>query len=397
MVLRQEIQRLSKSYFKEVVDLRRHIHANPELSFEEYKTSAYVQAYLKKLGIPFKNKVAGTGVVATIKGGKPSKETVALRADMDALPILEANKVSYKSKNKGVMHACGHDVHTSSLLGACKILNEIKGHFGGTVKCIFQPGEEKLPGGAKWMIKEGVLKNPKPKSIIGQHVHPPLAVGKVGFKEGTYMASADEITLRIIGKGGHAALPQDFIDPIVIGANVITALQQISSRNADPTSPMVLSFGKFNSIGGACNVIPNEVVMEGTLRCMNEKWRKQVHKHIKRIATSVAKAHGAKCEVEIAVGYPSLKNDPVLTRQAVEYAQAFMGKSNVVELPIRMTAEDFSYYSQATTACFYRLGTGNKKKNITSPVHTPTFNVDENSLKTGMGLMAWLAVCELGN
>lgn len=397
MELRKEIQRLSKSYYKEVVELRRHIHANPELSFEEYNTSAYVQAYLKKLGIPFKNKVAGTGVVALIKGGKPSKETVALRADIDALPILEANKVSYKSKNEGVMHACGHDVHTSSLMGACKILNEIKGHFAGTVKCIFQPAEEKLPGGAKWMIKEGVLKNPKPKSIIGQHVHPPLQVGKVGFREGTYMASTDELTLRIVGKGGHAALPQDFVDPIITGANVITALQQIVSRNANPSTPTVLSFGKFNSVGGSFNIIPNEVIINGTLRTMNEKWRKQAHKHIKRIATSVAKAHRAKCEVNIHPGYPSLKNDPALTRKAKEYAQAFMGKSNVVDLPKRMTGEDFAYYSQVTTACFYRLGTGNKKKNIVSPVHTPTFNVDENSLKTGMGLMAWLAVCELGN
>lgn len=396
-MLLSEVQKLSREYFREVVAHRRHIHANPELSFEEYKTSAYVQKQLKALKIPFKAKVAGTGVVALIKGGKSSKKTIALRADMDALPILEANKVSYKSKNAGVMHACGHDVHTSSLLGACKILNEVKGHFAGTVKAIFQPAEEKLPGGAQWMIKEGVLKNPTPSSIIGQHVHPPLAVGKVGMKAGTYMASADEITLRIKGKGGHAAIPTDFIDPILIASNVLMSLQQVVSRKCNPTIPCVLSFGKIHSKGGAFNVIPSEVEVNGTFRTMDEKWRKQAHKEIKRIASNVAKAMGGKCEVEILVGYPSLKNDPVLTARAKEYAIAFMGKKNVIDLPIRMTAEDFAYFTQKTSACFYRLGTGNKSKGITSPVHTPTFNIDENALRTGMGLMAWMAICELGN
>jgi len=366
-MLRQEIKKLSKAYHKEVIGLRRDLHTYPELSFEEYETSKYVQAFLKKNKIPFKNNIANTGVVAMIKG------------------------------NEGVMHACGHDVHTASLLGACKILNEVKGHFSGSIKCIFQPAEEKIPGGAKWMIKEGVLKNPKPKSIFGQHVHPPLAVGKVGFKAGTYMASADEINLRVTGRGGHAAIPQDFIDPIVIGSNIIIALQQVVSRGGDPTIPNVLSFGKFESDGGSFNVIPNSVSIAGTFRTMNEKWRKKAHRMIKDIASNTAKAHGARCDVEILAGYPSLKNDPKLTAEAMDYSRAYMGKSNVIDLPKRMTAEDFSYFSQVTTACFYRLGTGNKKKKITSPVHTPTFNVDEDSLTTGMGLMAWLALCELGN
>jgi len=305
--------------------------------------------------------------------------------------------VPYASKNKGVMHACGHDVHTASLLGAAKILSEVKDDFGGTLKLIFQPAEEKFPGGASILIKEGVLKNPKPTSIIGQHVHPPLAAGKIGLRAGQYMASADEIYVTVSGRGGHGALPHECVDPIVITSHIITALQQIVSRNANPTIPSVLTFGKINSTGGATNIIPNEVNLMGTFRTMNEKWRFSAHKKMKKIAESMAKSMGGKCEFNIVTGYPSLINEPKLTDRVRSFAIDYIGKKNVVDLPIRMTAEDFAYYSQKMSGCFYRLGTGNKKKGITSPVHTNTFDIDEEALRLSIGMMSWLAICELGN
>jgi len=314
---------------------------------------------------------------------------------MDALPIKEANSVAYKSLNEGVMHACGHDVHTSSLLGSVKILKELKEHIAGTIKVIFQPAEEKLPGGASLMIKDGVLENPSPSTIYGQHVHPPLEVGKVGFRSGVYMASADEIYMTIKGKGGHAALPQDTIDPLVMLSHIILGLQNVVSRRADPTIPTVLSFGKVNSEGGATNVIPNEIHVQGTFRTMNEAWRYRAHQIITDTATSIAKGMGGDVELDIRVGYPSLKNESQLTQSAFENAKQYLGNENVVELPIRMTAEDFAYYSQVTPACFYRLGTGNIDSGITSPVHTNTFDVDERCLEVGSGLMAWLAICDL--
>ena len=315
---------------------------------------------------------------------------------MDALPILEANQVPYKSQNTGVMHACGHDVHTSSLLGTARILNELRNEFEGTVKCIFQPGEERLPGGASLMIKAGVLENPRPTSIFGQHVHPPLRAGMIGLKPGIYMASADEIYVTVKGRGGHGAMPQDCIDPVVITAQIIVALQQLISRYADPAVPTVLTFGKINSTGGSTNIIPNEVKLEGTFRTMHEKWRAEAHKRMKKIAESVAKGYGAACDFHIMRGYPVLYNHEELTRRTKTWAIDFLGKQNVVDLPIRMTAEDFAYFSQAMPACFYRLGTGNPERGITSPIHTDTFDIDETALETGMGLMAWLALKELG-
>ncbi|WP_373548146.1 M20 family metallopeptidase [Haliscomenobacter sp.] len=395
MTLKDNIQKLAQAYHPEIVALRRHIHQNPELSFEEHETGKYVAAQLQEWGIAHQTGVAGTGVVALIEGKNPGKNTVALRADMDALPIIEANEVPYKSQNPGVMHACGHDVHTASLLGAAKILQETRQDWEGSVKLIFQPAEERLPGGASLMIKEGVLQNPSPTAIAGQHVHPPLAAGKVGFRPGRYMGSCDELYITITGKGGHGAMPQDCVDPILLAAHMITALQQIVSRNNDPTIPTVLTFGKINSTGGATNIIPKEVKIEGTFRTMDETWRKEAHRRMKYMAEHLIEGMGGKIDFFIDVGYPCLLNDEALTLRMRESAEDYLGVENVVDLPVRLTAEDFSYYSQEMPACFYRLGTGNVERGITSPVHSDTFDIDEEALKVGAGLMAWLAVREL--
>ena len=388
--MKDQIQQLSDKYHQDFIEFRRHLHANPELSYQEFKTSEYIQSCLKSFGINFKSGVAGTGIVGLIEGKDPASRIIALRADMDALPIKETNQVEYKSTNEGVMHACGHDVHSASLLGAAKIINELKDQLQGTVKLIFQPAEEKLPGGASLMIKEGALKNPSPQNIIGQHVYPELEQGKVGFKSGVYMASADEIYITVKGKGGHAAMPQNFIDPILIASHVIIALQQIVSRNANPSTPSVLSFGKVTG-NGATNIIPDEVKIEGTFRTFDEEWRQEVHNLIKTITENTCKAMGGSAEVHIEKGYPFLKNDETLTEKARAFAIEYLGSENVIDLPIRMTAEDFAWYSHEMPACFYRLGTGNIKKGITSPVHTSTFDIDEDALKTGAGLMAFLA------
>lgn len=395
MQLKEKIKELSQEYHEEIIHIRRHLHQHPELSFQEVKTGKFIAKKLKAFGIPHQHGIADNGVVGIIKGRKPNKKVIALRGDIDALPIEEANEVPYKSKNKGVMHACGHDVHTSSLLGTAKILNELKDQFEGTIKLIFQPGEEKLPGGASIMIKEGVLKNPKPVSIFGQHVHPPLEAGTIGIKGGKYMASTDEIYMTVTGKGGHGALPQNCIDPILITSNLIVSLQQLVSRHANPTIPTVLTFGKINSTGGATNVIPNEVKVQGTFRTMDEKWRKAAHKKMKKMAEGIAKAMGGQCEFNIVRGYPYLVNNEALTQRTKQRAIEYLGKSKVIDLPIRMTAEDFAYFSQAMPACFYRLGTGNKKRGITSNIHTNTFDVDESALELSTGLMAWFAVNEL--
>lgn len=396
MNLLEKIKSLSTAYATDVVAMRRYIHANPELSYQEYNTAKYVAAQLKLFGITPTEGVATTGVVAEIKGKNPDKKTIALRADMDALPIHEANEVPYKSKNAGVMHACGHDVHTASLLGTARILNEIKNEFEGTVRLIFQPGEEKNPGGASFMIKEGVLENPAPASIIGQHVFPLLPVGTIGFREGMYMASSDEIFLRVIGKGGHGATPELTIDPVVIASHIIIALQQVISRNASPKQPTVLTFGKVVA-DGATNIIPNEVTIAGTFRAMDETWRKEGLQKIKTMAETLAESMGGKCEVKISHGYPFLQNNPEVTRRIRQAAEAYVGKANVVDIDLTLGSEDFAYYSQIIPASFYRLGTRNEAKGITSYVHTPTFDIDEVALSIGPGLMAWMAVKELGN
>lgn len=394
MELKQRIQQLAASISEEVIGYRRHIHANPELSFEEHNTCKYVSDLLTSFGVKHEVGIAGTGVVALIEGKNPTSKVIALRADMDALPIEEKNNVSYKSTNIGVMHACGHDVHTSSLLGTAKILSQITDQFEGTIKLIFQPGEEKFPGGASLMIKEGVLQNPAPKNILGQHVMALIPAGKVGFREGMYMASADEIYLTVKGKGGHAAMPDKNVDPILIASHIIVALQQVISRNCDPRIPAVLSFGKIVGMG-ATNVIPDEVNIEGTFRTLNEEWRAEAKKRIKKMAEGIAESMGGTCEVDIKDGYPFLRNEPALAKRMKAAAIDFLGEENVLDIDLWMAAEDFAYYSQEIDACFYRLGIRNEEKGIVSGVHTPTFDIDETSLQTGTGLMAWLALEEL--
>lgn len=394
-MLKESIQALAQTIFSEIVDTRRHLHANPELSFQEYNTSVFVKEKLDALGIAWEE-MANTGIVALIKGEQVGDGVIALRADMDALPIKEVEGRPYGSKNIGVMHACGHDVHTSSLLGTAKILASLKNQFAGTVKLIFQPGEEKLPGGASIMIKEGALENPKPQAIIGQHVMPLIDAGKVGFRAGKYMASTDELYVTVKGKGGHGAQPQQNIDPIVITAHIITALQQIVSRVADPKMPTVLSFGKINA-EGATNVIPNEVKLEGTFRTFDEEWRKEAHKKMKKMAEGIAESMGGSCEFEVRHGYPYLVNNEVLTKEARGYAVEYLGQENVLDLDLWMAGEDFAFYSQVTDACFYRLGTRNEEKGITASVHTPDFDVDEKALSISTGLMAYIALKRLGN
>ena len=389
------IKQLSSKYFKEINEIREHLHANPELSFKEHNTSKYVQQKLKEYGIDFQAGYVETGIIGLIKGKNPASKSIALRGDMDALPIIEDSSAAYCSKNKGVMHACGHDVHTSCLLGAAKILKQLENEFEGTIKLIFQPGEERLPGGAKLMIEEGVLENPTPQKVIGQHVYPDLEVGKVGFKKGMYMASADELHVTVKGKGGHAALPHKFIDPILIASNIIVSLQQIVSRSAKPDVPSVLSFGKI--IGeGSTNIIPDEVKLEGTFRTMDEEWRFDAHKKMKALAESIAIGMGGSCDFDVRVGYPYLVNDEVVTETHIQAAKEYLGEENVVDLDLRMTAEDFSYYSQVAPVCFYRLGTRNEAKGITSGLHTSTFDIDSKALEIGMGVMAYGAIKQLG-
>ena len=394
--IKQKIKSLSETYFKEIVSVRREIHSNPELSFEEYETSALVAEKLEQFGIEYRSGIAKTGIVGLIKGNNSERRTIALRADMDALPISELNEVSYKSKNQGKMHACGHDVHTSVLLGAAKILNEIRSEFEGTVKLIFQPSEEKYPGGAKVMIEEGVLENPKPDIIIGQHVYPELDAGMVGMKNGMYMASTDEIFLTIKGKGGHGAIPQRNIDPVLIASHIVVALQQIVSRNSNPVMPTVLSFGRFIA-KGQTNVIPDEVKLSGIMRTFNEEWRVDMKTRITNMAQGIAESMGGSCEVFIDQGYPFLVNDDNTTDSVRQYAKDFLGEENVSELELRTTAEDFAYFSQKVPGCFYRLGVRNMEKGINANLHTATFDVDEESIKTGMGFMAWVAYNELVN
>ena len=382
------IKSLAKKYAAEFIEVRHHLHAHPELSYQEYETSKFVQGKLAEFGIPF-TIMATTGVVGLIEGKNPGSRIIALRADMDALPILEQNDVPYRSKNEGVMHACGHDVHTTCLLGAAKILNELKGEWEGTVKLIFQPGEEKNPGGASYMIRDGVLENPKPQGILALHVHTAMEVGKLSFRSGQVMASADEIYITVKGKGGHAASPHLAVDPILIGSHLIIALQQLLSRNNNPFNPSVLSITSF--IGGnTTNVIPNEVKMMGTFRAMDETWRFKAHDLIRTIGTDLVRSMGGELDLHIDVGYPCVINNDKLNAAARKKAEEFLGAENVNETELRMGAEDFGYYAQQVPACFYRLGTMNAAKGITAGVHTPVFNIDESAIEIGMGMMAWL-------
>ncbi len=399
--LAARIKEKASFFFQKTKYIREHIHAHPELSFQEYETSAFICSILNEAGIPYTSGYVKTGIVGLIEGRNPETKVIALRADMDALPIEEKNNVPYCSKNKGIMHACGHDVHTACLLGAALILNELKGEFSGTVKLIFQPGEEVLPGGASLMIKEQVLTAPDVQFMFGQHVFPSMEAGKVGFKEGMYMASTDEIYITIIGKGGHAAMPADYINPLLVCAEVLSELHTFfmirkhTGENGQEI-PTVLAFGKCQAMG-ATNVIPDKLELEGTFRTMNEEWRAVAHQKIKEITEAVCKKWNATAIVNIMNGYPFLVNNELLTARARTAAVAYLGKEQVAELPMRMTAEDFAYYSQVVPSCFYRLGTGNKIKGITAGVHTANFDIDERALETGIGLMAWLAINELTN
>ncbi len=387
-MLDQKIKELAKQYADEFIEVRHHLHANPELSYKEFETSKFVQSKLSSFGIEFEV-IATTGIVALIKGKNPDSRIIALRADMDALPIQEENEVDYKSKNPGVMHACGHDVHTTILLGAAKILNELKNDWEGTVKLVFQPGEERNPGGASYMIKEGVLENPRPQGIFGLHVHPGLDLGKLSFRKGRVMASADELYITIRSKGGHAAAPHLTADTILVASQLIVSLQQVISRNNNPTSPSVLSICSIQG-GHTTNVIPSEVKLMGTFRAMDETWRSKAHELIRHQVKGIAEATGAEIDLHIDIGYPTVDNDPGLTEIGWQLANTYMGKENVSETEMRMGAEDFGYYTQVIPGCFYRLGVRNKEKGIIHNVHTPQFNIDERAIETGMGMMAWL-------
>ena len=384
-----QIKKLAISYFDEIVEIRRHIHQHPELSFHEYKTSAFIKSILTKWDLPFTDGIADTGIVVVLKGNNSDIKTLALRADFDALPIQEDNDVPYCSQNDEVMHACGHDAHTASLLGTLKILNELKTDWEGTLKFIFQPAEEMLPGGAQQMIKEGVLENPKVDTIIGQHVFPDLEVGKVGFRPAKYMASTDELHITVKGKGGHAALPEKYNNPLLAAAKLITELD--TSFKKDKDRPSVLAIGFIEGIGST-NVIPEIVRLKGTLRAMDEDFRNKAHQQMQAIANTVAQSYNLEIDFDIRKGYPCLINDEKVTEKSIAFAKEYMGKDNVIDLPIRMTAEDFAYYSQIVPACFYRLGTANTDKGITAGLHTSHFNIDEDALKIGMGLMAYLAI-----
>ena len=386
--LQEKIKALAKEFAPVQIAVRHHLHANPELSYQEFKTAAYVKAQLLEMGIASEEK-ATTGLVAIIEGKNPASRVMALRADMDALPIQEQNDVPYKSTVPGVMHACGHDVHTTILLGAAKILMATRDSWEGTVKLFFQPGEEKNPGGASYMIRDGALQNPAPEAIVALHVHPGLDTGKLSFRKGRVMASADEIYMTIKGSGGHAASPHLAADTILIASQVIISLQQIISRNRNPVSPSVLSICSVQG-GNTTNVIPTEVKLMGTFRAMDETWRYKAHELITKTAKGVAESMGAEIDVLIDVGYPTVDNDPAFTDIAWKLADEYMGAQNVLETEMRMGAEDFGYYTQAIPGCFFRLGVRNEAAGIIHNVHTPHFNIDENAIEIGMGMMAWL-------
>lgn len=385
------IQSLAQTLLPEITAIRRHIHAHPELSFQEKETALFVKTKLTEWGIAVQSDIAGHGLVAYINGQEPDSRLIALRADMDALPIIEENDVVYKSTREGIMHACGHDAHTASLLGAAKILFELRNEWKGTIQLIFQPAEEVLPGGASLMIDAGIFKAKKPQAIFGQHVFPELPAGKVGFRPGPYMASTDELYVTVKGKGGHGAKPDKAIDPVLISAHLIVALQQVASRWTNPQMPTVLTFGKVQA-NGATNIIPNEVKLEGTFRTFSESWRKEAHVRMVQLAKGLVEGMGGEVDFRIEVGYPVVMNDEQLTHSAIEAAKEYLGEENVVPLDMRTTAEDFAYYSQQMPGCFYRLGTATPDGKKTAPVHNSRFDIDEQSLLTGMGLMAWLAL-----
>lgn len=387
--VKKKIKELSGKYFQEIVSVRRHIHKYPELSFQEERTSEFICSKLDEWQVHYKKGIVKTGIVAELDGGRPGR-VIAFRADMDALPVHENNDIEYTSVHKGVMHACGHDVHTATLLGAIRILKDLKDHWSGRIKFVFQPGEERIPGGAKLMLEERLFGEDEPELMVAQHVYPDLEAGKIGLRSGQYMASSDEIYITVTGKGGHAALPERLVDPVLIASHIVVALQQIVSRNNKPGTPTVLSFGKIEG-QGAVNVIPDKVFLEGTFRTMDEEWRKQAHKNLESIAKSIASSMGGSAEVEIRHGYPVLFNDPELTTRLKSFAMELIGPENVEDLDIRMTAEDFAYFSQRYPACLFRLGTSSPGGKAAA-LHTPDFNIDEDAIQLSMQLLSWMAI-----
>lgn len=394
-----------KALHERMIEWRRHLHAHPELSFQEHSTAAFVAEILKAEGIEIRTDVGklnagakGTGVIGFVKGEASSSDRCfAMRADLDALPITEISDRNFRSKNEGVMHACGHDAHTAMVLAAGIALHQLREHWAGTVMLVFQPGEEKEPGGATLLLKEKVFEDPRPLGILGQHVTPELEVGKVGFRSGPFMASADEIYIRVIGKGGHAAMPKNNIDPIPIAAQLILELHKTVKDRTPANEPTVFSIGKVIA-NGATNIVPDQVSVEGTLRTFNEEWRMELHRLIDKTAREVINGSGVKLEIEIRKGSPPLVNDRQLTENIRQHAIEFLGKENVIEVDQRMGAEDFAWYSQVMPACFYRLGTGNRSDpNTTTGLHRSEFDIDESALEIGAGLMAWAAVRELGS
>ena len=385
-----KIKSLAKELKNDIIGVRRHMHQFPCLSFEEYETAQFIHALLDSWNIEHEF-LTETGIVATIKGRSPEKKTIALRADIDALPIQEKNEYSYKSTFDGVMHACGHDAHAAMLLGAANILNQLKDDFEGTIKLIFQPGEEKLPGGASVMIKNGVLKDVD--LIIAQHVYPDLPCGEVGFHAGEFMASCDEINITIKGRGGHAAKIKERDNTTVAAAKLLCAISELSSEfnKEQRKNPIIIAFGSFIA-DGTYNVIPNEVTLKGTMRTFDENDRKTIKNKIKELCAEVASSFNVETDLFIEEGYPVLINDVSLTNSLKNKTVDFIGEEKVKDIPQLMTAEDFAWYSHQTKACMYRIGTSNIEKGIVSKQHTPTFDIDEDALETGMGLMAWLAV-----
>ena len=384
-----KIKQLAESIFDEVVSIRRHLHKYPELSFKEHKTSAYIKSVLSSWNIPFTEDIADTGIVVLLKGNNPNSKTIALRADFDALPIIEDNEVDYCSVNNGVMHACGHDAHTASLLGAINILNTLNKEWEGSIKFIFQPAEEMLPGGAQQMIKEGVLENPKVEKMLGQHVFPDLEVGKVGFRPGKYMASTDELHITIKGKGGHAALPQNYNNPLLPTSDLILTLNKVFLNRNHKNSIFALGYVYAK---GSTNVIPDNVNLKGTFRALTEDHRDIAHQEMRDVVEKIEKKYNVKIDLDIRKGYPALFNDEKITKKHILNAKKYLGTENVVELPVRMTAEDFSYFANKVPSCFYRIGVGNPSAKYNYGLHTSKFNIEESSLKIGMGLMAYLTI-----
>ncbi|MFA6129202.1 MAG: M20 family metallopeptidase [Bacteroidales bacterium] len=383
----EKIKGMANQWSEEIISIRRTLHTNPELSFKEYATADLIEGVLDRWGISHE-RVAGTGITGLIRGSGEGQYLV-LRADTDALPIFEKNTCGYRSKNDGIMHACGHDVHTAALLGAIRIISALKQEFKGTVRFIFQPGEEVLPGGALKILESGLLDHPEPDFIIAQHVYPELPAGSFGFREGPYMASTDEIHMEVRGIGGHGALPHKLIDPVLIASHVVVGLQQIVSRKIPAGIPAVLSFGKFDG-PGSTNVIPASVKLEGTFRIMDENWRKIALDKISQMADGIVTSMGGTLDCRIIPGYPALNNQPELTHRLRNLAVTYAGEENISELPLRMTGEDFSRYGQRFPAAFYRMGTGGANAN--HPVHHPEFDIDESALAHGVGMMAWLSV-----